>query len=1014
MNRALTKNLLREIKGSFGRFIAIFAIMALGSGFFAGLRVTKDALVEMGDRYMTQQQFFDYRLVSTLGLTDEDVTAFARLDGVKSVSGSVTQDALFENENGAQSVIRIHTLTENINTPYLTAGRMPEAANECLLDAGSADASAIGTILTVSENNDKDLLEDLAQQKFTVVGLMQSPYYLNQQRGTTSLGTGTVDCYIYVQPVAFDMDYFTEIFLTLEGTEGKKIYSADYNDAAAAMETPLTDLLEERAEIRYQDIVSDATEEYNDGVAEYEKEKADAEQKLRDGYYDLVQAENDIVAAQKELDDAKATLEDSETQLADTKTEMESGQKELEDAKSQLVDSRTQLDAGWEQYEQAVAIYGEAAMAQTKAQLEHSEAEYAAAEAIVLENETALQEALDKIAAAEAEIADGWAEYEDGLTDLEDGRREVNQGWNDYFEGKKEAEQEFADAEAELADAWADIQEIRRATTYVLGRDTNIGYTSFDCDTSIMTSIAKVFPFLFFLIAALVCITTMTRMVEENRTLIGTLKALGYGKGAIAAEFLLYSGVASLSGSIIGFLLGSYLLPEIIWSIYSVMYDLTDITFFFDGGLFAATVLGYFVCAMAATWYVCYHELTEVPAILMRPKPPKPGKRILLERIGVLWNRLGFLQKVALRNVVQYKQRMLMMVLGIGGCTALLVTGFGLYDSIADVVDHQYGQICTYDYLVSFNDPLTEEREAAFQAEFGDDLESYIITSTQAMDLTFHDATKSVNTVIPAENSLDGFIDLRYDGASVPFPGVGEIVICENLAATMGIAVGDTVTVVDEELRQMELTVSGIMENYVMNYMFIAPETFTEQLGEAPEMNSMLVNVAEGKDLYQVSANILTSDDISNVTLSQDNADSIGGSLSSMIYIVYVVIFCSGALAFIVLYNLTNININERIREIATIKVLGFYPRETTSYVTRESLILTGMGALAGLFAGKLLHLYVMTQVKVEAMYFPVIIKPMSYVYAVILTFVFAFLINAIMSLRLRKINMAESLKSIE
>lgn len=444
------------------------------------------------------------------------------------------------------------------------------------------------------------------------------------------------------------------------------------------------------------------------------------------------------------------------------------------------------------------------------------------------------------------------------------------------------------------------------------------------------------------------------------------------------------------------------------------MYDITDISFFFNPSLFSGTVFGYFLCAMAATWYVCRLELREVPAILMRPKAPKAGKRIVLERLPFFWNRLNFLHKVAVRNVAQYKQRMLMMIIGIGSCTALLVTGFGLYDSITDIVDYQFQEISTYNYLINFTDPLTDEEIRDFQDGHHALVSDSIPACTQAMEITFDGTSKSVSAIIPKTDTLDGFISLRYDGTAVPFPDDGELVICENLAQLLGISAGDTVTVTDEELGSMTLTVSGLMENYVTNYIFLSPKSYVNQIGQPPDYNSMLAKAQTGLDLYQTAAQLLDEEDISNVTLNADTAETIDNSLSSMIYIVYIVIVCSGALAFIVLYNLTNININERIREIATIKVLGFYPRETSAYLTRESLILTGMGAIAGLLAGKLLHQYVMTQVKLDAMFFPVIIKPMSYVYALILSFFFAILINSLMSLRLRKISMTESLKSIE
>lgn len=531
MNRALRKNLFREIRHSFGRFLAIFAIMALGSGFFAGLHVTKDALVEMGNTYLAEQALFDYRLVSTLGLTDADVSALSALPGVRTAVGSITEDVLFDSAGGANQVVRIHSVTNSMNLPVLQAGRMPTAANECLLDARHADQSVLGTTLKISEEYGETQLDTVTVSEFTVVGLIQSPYYLNSQRGTTSLGTGTVDRFIYVLPEAFQQDYFTEIFIILEGTQETKIYSEAYERAAGAMEAPLKSLLTARSDVRYQDIVTDATAEYSDARAEYEAEKAKVLLELQDAYQELKQAEADIVTGQQTLDDSERSLQDARQALDSGKAQWEAGTVQLEEAQAQLELTRLQLEDGWAQYHAGVAAYGEGPMHQTKIQLDQAQAEYDAAAAQLLEQQAVLNQSKAGLLDAEQAVEDGQAAYDDGLKELENARRELNNGWQEYYDGKAEAEQEFADAERDLSDAWEEIQGIKRPTTYVLGRDTNIGYTSFECDTSIMTSIARVFPFLFFLIAALVCITTMTRMVEENRTLIGTLKALGYGKG---------------------------------------------------------------------------------------------------------------------------------------------------------------------------------------------------------------------------------------------------------------------------------------------------------------------------------------------------------------------------------------------------------------------------------------------------------------------------------------------------
>ena len=589
-------------------------------------------------------------------------------------------------------------------------------------------------------------------------------------------------------------------------------------------------------------------------------------------------------------------------------------------------------------------------------------------------------------------------------------------GWEEYEENKRLLEEETADAEAELADARQELADLEKPDTYVLTRDENIGYACYESDSSIIEGIAGVFPVFFFLVAALVCMTTMARMVEEQRTQIGVLKALGYGKGSIMGKYLFYSGSAALIGCITGFLVGSYVFPQVIWTAYGIMYRLGDIEVMLDWRLALISLVVSLLCSMGTTAATCRYELTEKAAQLMRPKAPKAGKRIVLEKIPFLWNRMSFLVKVSMRNIFRYKQRFFMMVFGIGGCTALLVTGFGVKDSISSIIDSQYGEIQINDLNVVFSEPYYEMDSSEFEAAMETYAQEYTIAFEESTDLYYGEETRSVNLVIPEKpEEIGDYLNLHTpDGEAIAYPGTGEAVLTKKLAEKCGVSVGDEVSLRDEDGNSLTVRVSGISENFIYNYVYLSPETWTEQIGQQPEYKSAYLNVREGQDVYEASAAVMNCKGVSSVTAYEDMRVRFGSMMESLNYVVLLIIICAGSLAFIVLYNLTNINITERLREIATIKVLGFYRNETASYVFRENLMLTGVGTLVGLVMGKYLHEFVMYKVDIDMIAFDVHIAPLSILYSILLTFVFAAVVCWVMNRKLDAINMAESMKSIE
>ena len=920
MKSMMKKTTLREIRESLGRYLAIMAIVALGVGLFAGLKITKTVMVGSADAFWQAQQLYDYRLVSTLGFEEEDVQALAQKADVRAVQGAMEADVLYTDEQGNDKVLKAHSILENINMLETVAGRLPESDTECVVDDHLYGEEVIGSKIVLSGDNDQDDLDSFRYTEYTIVGTVRSPLYVQFERGTTSLGNGSVSGFVYLLPEGFATDYYTDIYVKFE--EDAQVYSDEYDAYMDEREAQWETYCEEQGERRYQSIMTEA-----------EKELADAEQELAD----------EKAEAEVELADAKQELADAEKEIAD-------GEKKLEDGEQELADNKR------------------------------------------------------IIAQKEQELADA--------------RQEVEDGWQEYNDAKAEFDEKIADAEQKLADARAEIADIEKPDTYVLGRETNTGYVCFESDSSIVEGIANVFPVFFFLVAALVCMTTMNRMVEEQRTQIGVLKALGYGEARIMGKYLFYSGSAAFTGCVAGYLAGIRLFPLVIWQAYGVMYRFGGIVYAFDWATAVLCLAVSLLCSMGTTWASCRHELREVAAELMRPKSPKAGKRIFLEWIPFIWNRMKFLHKVSVRNIIRYKRRFLMMVIGISGCTALLLTGFAIRDSVTTVADRQFEEIQTYAVGVTLKDGVTKEDLSLLEeldqivADNGGD---YGLAVETSMDLETADGIKSVKLIAAAEpESFGAYFDLHTPaGEPIAYPQAGEVVICNKLSECYRIRAGDTITLFNEDREELQAVVSGVCENYIYNYVYVNEETYRKATGETG-YQSAYVNLPEEADVYVVGASLMKAEHVTAVAVNRDMLLRVSRMMTSMNYIVFVIIACAGALAFIVLYNLNNINITERIREIATIKVLGFYKKETATYVFRENTVLTGIGCAVGLVLGRLLHIYVMHEVDIDMMSFDVHVEPVSYLLSILLTFVFTWLINRIMSGKLDKINMAESLKSVD
>lgn len=971
----MRKNVRQTILKSLGRYIAIVAIIALGAGMFVGLLSTKTDMVATAQKYLDDQNMFDLRLLSTYGWSVENVDQISQMSGIVDAEGSISLD-VFAQRGGedAEAVYRLHSIPEKVTKVYLLGGRMPQKPNECLLDGFNANDSVLGTQFVISDTNAKDTLDSLNEQTYTVVGYVNSPLYMDMSRGNTTLGSGNLASFVYLPEDAFNVDYYTEIAVTIQGDY--EVYTEEFTQAMEEMAEKLEPGVKVIAQDRLIQLKADGEAEYADGMkeyenglAEYETGKQEALDKLAEGLKELengqteidknwetfLDGEKQLLDAEKTLDENAALLVTSRQQLADAKadayeqlaqayadlmqnykdvssglTQVEEGLAQVQTAIPQLEDGLAQIASGIDrldlvmgllqtsidvtqdlidleknslvsnqdrlnrleeqlasqqtQYDDYAVQRQELLDMQTEytAQLEELKATQTELKATKATLQSAMSQievgfkeldsqqvqADNKFAAAEAELQSGELQLEQGRKELEvkkqelaDGRAaleeaqaELDKGWEEYEKGKLEAEAELADAEAKLADAKKQLDEAREqldsmteAEVFILDRNTNVGYLAVDSNSDIVAGVSRVFPAFFLLVAALVCITTMTRMVDEERTQIGIFKALGYSNGAIINKYLTYSGSAAVVGCGLGVLVGSVVFPRILWAAYSIILSLTpDIVLKLNWPLCIAVVAAYTLVSILVTWYCCRRELREVPAELMRPKAPTAGKKIWMEHLP-FWNRISFLNKVMFRNVFRYRQRMLMMLVGIGGCTALLLTGFGFRDSIMDIVDYQFAEVTVYDMSVYFSEGQTVDEQESFRQEIKNDVSQIHFFHQASVELDHNDQTREIFMMV-SDAGIKEHMDFHRGEEPMDMPGVGETYLTIGVAEAMGIGEGDTITIRNSDMRTLSLKVAGIFDNHVHNYAIVLPQTIEEQWGQTPGSQMAYVKVADHQD----------------------------------------------------------------------------------------------------------------------------------------------------------------------
>lgn len=1177
MKSAFNTETLRSITHSLGRFLAIAAIVALGTGFYAGLRMTAPDMKLAADEYFDGTSLMDIRVLSTLGLTDDDIAVLRHVEGVEAVMPARETDVM-ASIDGEQYATRVHSLPDAartsdtsdgvharsddpdyLNRPLLVRGSWPQKTGECVLSANLVenDAIAVGDTLTITEGV-QDVDQTLVTRTYTVTGFVNAPYYAtSSSMGETTLGSGSIQQYMYVPESDFSADLpYTEAYLAVRGVANERASSDAYQRLVDEVADRIKALAPEREQARVDQLKSDAQKELDEKRADYERERADAQSQLDDAKRQLDDAAATIAASEQELADgqaaydsgaselasrrasAQAQLDDAERQIAEGQAQLDAQRPQLDDAAGQLQAARAQwqqgadalaaawgdwqrrsdeLDAGITRAQAGVADAAagvdriqkgidaleeqikqldpdkdaqkiaelraeqdalkaqqqdlraqmalvqatlddlvnvqkpklEAARAElqgkqdaldsSKVELEQQQAAYEGGKAQFDASARKLDQARADLASsrsqADAQIAAAQQQLDDAASRLQDGRAQLEQGRADYDSGLAEYEQKKSDADAQLADAerrlddaQKQIDDLERPEWLVMDRTANYGAASFEADADRVDSIAAVFPFIFFLVAALVALTTMTRMVEEERALIGTFKALGYRRTRIASKYLAYAAAASGIGSILGILALSQVLPAVIMKAYGIIYFVPELPLPLpvDPG-FAGLAAGLGVgVTLFATWAAVAATLRERPAQLMLPRAPKAGKRIVLERIGPLWRHLSFSWKVTFRNLFRYKKRFVMTVIGIAGCTALLLTGLGLSNAINDIIDKQFGEITKYNAVVTLADDLSSEEQRRIDDLLDDG--SLVTAHTLVMRQNMlaggpDEQDKRMELVVPEDPaSFDRFVALntRVGHHPVKLDDDG-LVLTEKLAAELGVRAGDAVTLTEQDAignatgTSYEATVTGIVENYVYHYAYMGPALYEQLMGKAPDYRTVLAVTTSDPDLrVQFSNDLLAAGGVKTVAYNDETIDAYRDMMSSVNMIVVVLVTAAAALAFIVLYNLTNINITERMREIATLKVLGFTPREMNAYIFREIFLLAAIGCAVGLVLGVWMEGFVVVTAEVDQIMFGRAIHPTSFLLAFLLTMLFTVLVMLAMRGKLRRIDMVESLKSNE
>lgn len=1077
MKKAVIKDALREIKKSYKRFISILLMAFLGVGFFAGIRASSPDMLDTIDTYYKNQNVYDIQVLSTLGLTSDDINAISKIENVEHVDGNFETDGQIEVGN-KEVIAKVMSLND-FNTPVLIDGSLPSAKNECVVEERflTVNNKNIGDTI---ELNIKDMQNDngedvpyLYEKELKIVGTVQSPMYISVDRGTSTLGSGKIDYYMYIPKSNVQANsIYTNIYVKVKDANKYTTSSKKYEDCVNSVKTEIEKIKDNREKSRYDSLVNTVTKKVEDAEKELNAQKtdakskiADAEKELENGKKQIEDAEKTIksnrIKADKEFNKAYAELINGKNKIADSEKQLESKEKQaneefdkLEKQKAELNNQLTTLNSGITEVQKNIENINIALknpnltseqksnFEKTKKQLENKLSELnntksqlvsaiSKIDSGIASGKAEIKSAKNKLQSAKNELKKSENAYYSNKTstyeqldnaekELELSKKELKDGENELKKNKKEFSEKISDAESKLNDARAKIAEIENPKWYVLDRNGNAGYSSFIQDTDSIANIGKVFPVIFFIVAALISLTSMTRMVEEQRTQIGTLKALGYNKLQITSKYVLYASLACIIGSILGMSVGFVLLPKIVWKMYSMMYQIGDIQTSFNFEIGSLGFILIVISILGATIYAVIKELIQTPSTLMRPKSPKMGKRVFLEKVTFIWKRLSFSRKVTVRNIFRYKKRFLMTIIGIMGCTALIVTGFGIRDSIRAIMPDQYEKVFNYDLQINLKADLDKKQKQDFINSLTNDdkIEKLSETYMSSISAINGSIEENVQIIVPNNNSdfntLINLTDVKSkNNLSLPEDGV---LLTDKAAQLLGVEAGDNITLKDTDENETNVKVTNVVENYVYHYIYMSKSMYENLYGKSFDSNVILTKDfnLDNETEDNFVKDLMNMPEVASVTRISTAMNMMNDTMKSLNYVVVILIVSAGLLAFVVLYNLSNVNISERIRELATIKVLGFYDKEVYLYITRETIILTAIGLVLGLVAGYFLDFFILETCEINMLRFRKFVAPLSFVFAALITILFTIIVNIVTYFALKKIDMIESLKSVE
>lgn len=1073
------KDIFREIKISLGRFLSILCIVAIGVAFFAGIKASAPDMKNSADTYFDKYNVQDIQVYSTIGLTKKDVAAIKKIKGVKSVQPSFSMDTLSQIDS-TQMVIKVisYGIDQKMNKVRVVEGRMPERENECLVEASSATNKLYGTFhigdtIKLQSGTDEALSKSLKHTKFKIVGTCYNPNYLSYEKGSSNIGSGTVNSFIYIQNTNVLKDYYTEVDVCVKGAKDLDCYSDEYFDVVDPVLKKIKKISNKQIDTRiqsYQSELDEKKQEATDKFKDAENQFNDAQNKIDSGLSEIQSNElklqnskdqinqgwNEYYANLQLLDNiptlqnAIAQIEESEKKLPELlsqKEQVENGLQEI-NAEGDLNTKRTLIQSSIDFIDIALEElenYPDSSDAETiriklnekkellQGQLsliDQAIAKKAELEAILpqiqsgieqiqagVAKKAELQSQLNQLLNAKNELnnayvslINGQAQYEDGVSKIEDAKNELNKSIEQLTLSKAEFNIQKHDALRELSDAQLEIDKME-GKWIVLDRNSHYSYRDYGACADRMDGIAKVFPVFFFLVAALVCMTTMTRMVDEQRNEMGTLKALGYSKLQIASKYIIYALIASILGSILGCSLGMYLFPSVIFNAWNTLYNIDQIKFLFQPGLILLASGSVTGITLLATLYSIYSELIEMPSQLMRPKAAKAGKKILLERITFIWKRLSFLQKVTARNIFRYKKRFFMTIIGIAGCSALLVAGFGINDSISDIVNQQYNVIYHYDATVSAKTSEITSQIKSLKGIKDVYEEDHLAVTTKIEN---KDISTTVH-IISNDKKFKDFCTL-FNGNNEFDLDDSSVLISQKMATKLNKKAGNTIKIKDANNKVIKAKIKGVFTNYVGHHIYASESLYKSWNTNAKTTHIYLIKSKKTTKKFErnLGNKIMNIDGVQSVTFYSSLQKNFKDMIKSISYIVVVLVISAACLAFVVLYNLSNVNISERKREIATIKVLGFTRKEVDAYINRETILLTILGSLIGLGIGIGLHHLIMNLAEMDDIMFGRTINSISYVISFVMTIGFNAIINLCMHKKLNNIQMVESLKAVE